>query len=123
MRGMRLTRILLAIYWNGACWMLFDGDNHLELAGLRLTWRKGWWFLGLLQRASLTFDGPGLQRTIVYFRPTLRHWFVDGWRLDDIDVGGMLTHLASDGEVRERVLKGLTARIGRQSATTDQIRC
>jgi len=111
MRGKRVAKILLAIYWNGACWMIFDGDNHIGLDGLRVTLSKGWWFLGLFQRASLILDGPAMHRTVVYFRPTLRQWFVDGWKLDDVDIGCMIADLVADEHARERVLKGMQKQV------------
>jgi len=111
MREQRLIKSLFAIYWDGARWVVFDGDSHVGIEGMHVTCNKGWWFLGLFQRASLVLDGPAMHRTVVYLRPTLRHWFVGGWKLDDIDIGRMIADLVTDKHARERVLNGLLKQV------------
>ena len=111
MRKKRLIKTLLAIYWDGVRWMFFDGENHLRLESMRATWSKGWWFFGLFQRASLTLSGPAAHGAVVYLRPPLRHWFADGWTLDDIDIGYMIADLITDEHARKRVLNGLLKQV------------
>lgn len=98
----RLIKILLAVYARNGTWMIFDGEQELSVAGARA--KRS---LGNFYRTFLTLQTPKANKTLNYFRPWLRHWFEEGWTLDDIDIANLICHCINDKDVIPKLERAL----------------
>ncbi|WP_157597687.1 MULTISPECIES: hypothetical protein [unclassified Rhizobacter] len=106
LRGKPL-RIFLAVYFAENEWRFFDGHDDFSLKDLNVRWRRYGVQILSFGVASLDVSSPSGSKSINYFRPWVRHWFEEGWSLDDIDIGWVVSHLSSDADAKARLIQVL----------------
>ncbi|WP_143171499.1 hypothetical protein [Rhizobacter sp. OV335] len=87
--------------------MLFDGRRARALERVEILWSRSRMHIFDAGNATLQIKNVVASVSIPYLRPWLRHWFEDGWALDDIDIGWVIGHLASDAGAKVRLLEAL----------------
>jgi hypothetical protein len=108
------SRLTLAIFKVEEKWMLFDGHSERPLESVAVSWRPGIQIIpGLLSFATLILNIDGDATEIQYLRPSLRHWFEEGWALDDIDIGHLVARLSKNPLGLARLEHALTFGAGR----------
>jgi hypothetical protein len=99
--------VFLAAYFAENEWMLFDGRRARALKSVEIQWSRSKIHILDAGIATLQITDVVASVSIPYLRPWLRHWFEDGWALDDIDIGCVISHLASDAGAKARLLEAL----------------
>jgi hypothetical protein len=103
----KFREVFFAIFFHENEWMVFDGQEVRLLGDVNIEWHRSRISLFGAGIATLKISDAVESKSISYFRPWLRHWFEDGWSIDDIDVGWVIKHLASDADAKVRLLKVL----------------
>lgn len=93
---------LFAIYLRNDLWMIFDGEREIQLLRSAAQWMPR-----NFGRASLFLKSSSNSNTITYWKPWLRHWFEDGWSLNDIDIAHLICRGINDKAVLVRLEEAL----------------
>jgi hypothetical protein len=105
--GGKPRKIFLAVYFIENEWIFFDGLEARPLSSVNIQWSRSKIHIFDAGIATLRITNVVASVSIAYVRPWLRHWFEDGWALNDIDIGWVISHLASDADAKVRLLKAL----------------
>lgn len=104
----RLREVFLAVYFLENEWIVFDGCRARALGSVSVRWSVSRFNILGAGIATLHISDDVESESVSYFRPWLRHWFEDGWSLDDVDIGWVVGHLASNADAKVRLLEALS---------------